>query len=310
MWMGGKLVSSASAGSIQASAELVVPRSMPIFIYVTRSRTLNSSFQRRPSRATHHSCSMPVSVITVSNETGTVPVASAEVSFTSMGESSSSSSPKVFDQRAWRIVLAHGGGEEAELGRLADDQAELAIWNRHRRSFFHAERGDGEGLERRGHTGHGGHGALDADIVRARYAAANAHAFAVARQAVISRAARDRMHEIFTGERLDGVETFLGQPAVENANEAVAHEARMQDAAIEQNMRGRGQAGWAAADALVLGGRGLLAQESRQVPGDGGVGGIGQSDFLQAEAALALRQVGAGDVGKEAFASMRSTSSR
>src|SRR5580704_9266023 len=40
-------------------------------IYATVSRTLNSSFQRRPSRATHHSCSMPVSVITVSNDTGT-----------------------------------------------------------------------------------------------------------------------------------------------------------------------------------------------------------------------------------------------
>ena len=37
----------------------------------TLSRTLNSSFQRRPSRATHHSCSMPVSVTTVSKETGT-----------------------------------------------------------------------------------------------------------------------------------------------------------------------------------------------------------------------------------------------
>ena len=38
MWMGGKLVSSASAGSIQASAELVVPRSMPTFIRATASR--------------------------------------------------------------------------------------------------------------------------------------------------------------------------------------------------------------------------------------------------------------------------------
>src|SRR5919202_4787373 len=37
----------------------------------TRSRTLNSSFQRRPSRATHHNCSTPVSVTTLSNETGT-----------------------------------------------------------------------------------------------------------------------------------------------------------------------------------------------------------------------------------------------
>ena len=34
---GGKLVSSASAGSIQASAELVVPRSMPTFMISVRS---------------------------------------------------------------------------------------------------------------------------------------------------------------------------------------------------------------------------------------------------------------------------------
>src|SRR5258708_2500145 len=56
--------------------------------WVMRSRTLNSSFQRRPSRATHHNCKMPVSVTTVSNDTGTVPVPSMEVRFTSMGESS------------------------------------------------------------------------------------------------------------------------------------------------------------------------------------------------------------------------------
>ena len=37
----------------------------------TVSRTLNSSFQRRWSLATHQSWSMPVSVMTVSNETGT-----------------------------------------------------------------------------------------------------------------------------------------------------------------------------------------------------------------------------------------------
>ena len=37
----------------------------------TRSRTLNSSFQRRPSLATHQSWSMPVSVTTVSSVTRT-----------------------------------------------------------------------------------------------------------------------------------------------------------------------------------------------------------------------------------------------
>src|ERR1700680_4313629 len=59
---------------------------------VTRSRTLNSSFQRRPSRATHHNWRMPVSVTTVSSDTGTR-CANASVAgrFTSMGESSSRS---------------------------------------------------------------------------------------------------------------------------------------------------------------------------------------------------------------------------
>src|ERR1035438_7761386 len=63
-----------SYGTRQASAELVVPRSIPTFTFAypfTFSRTLNSSFHLRPSRATHHNCSTPVSVMTVSNDTGT-----------------------------------------------------------------------------------------------------------------------------------------------------------------------------------------------------------------------------------------------
>jgi len=59
----------------------------------TRSRTLNSSFHRRPSRATHHSCSMPVSVTTLSKLTGTISVVSPLSNATSMGDNSSSASP-------------------------------------------------------------------------------------------------------------------------------------------------------------------------------------------------------------------------
>src|SRR5262249_39690848 len=60
----------------------------------TRSRTLNSSFHLRPSRATHHSSNTPVSVTTVSNETGTsCPVPSVAGRSTSIGESSSRSCP-------------------------------------------------------------------------------------------------------------------------------------------------------------------------------------------------------------------------
>ena len=93
--------------------------------------------------------------------------------------------------------------EEAELGGLADDQTEFAIRHLRRGAFFHAERRDGQRFDRRGNAGHGGHGGFDSDVIRARDAAANAHAFAVPRRAVISRSARDRVHQIFAGERLD-----------------------------------------------------------------------------------------------------------
>ena len=94
----------------------------------TFSRTLNSSFQRRPSRATHHSCSMPVSVTTVSNDTGTTSDGIlARPKLTSIGESSSRSSPKSSIRSPGLIVLARRRREEAELRRLAHHQSELAI---------------------------------------------------------------------------------------------------------------------------------------------------------------------------------------
>ena len=71
---------------------------------------------------------MPVSVITVSNDTGT---SSADLL---LGSQLHFHRRKLFevvaevlDQRAGRIVLARGGAEEAELGGLVHDQAELAI---------------------------------------------------------------------------------------------------------------------------------------------------------------------------------------
>src|SRR5262249_37165734 len=59
----------------------------------TFSLTLNSSFHLRPSLATHQSCSTPVSVTTVSSDTGTSwPAPSAAGRSTCIGDSSSSSS--------------------------------------------------------------------------------------------------------------------------------------------------------------------------------------------------------------------------
>src|ERR1035437_477444 len=66
----------------------------PFHSCCTRSRTLNSSFQRRPSRATHHNCSMPVSVTILSKLTGTTSAVSPASKLTSIGESSARASPK------------------------------------------------------------------------------------------------------------------------------------------------------------------------------------------------------------------------
>ena len=56
--------------------------------------------------------------------------------FTSMGDSSSSSSPKSSIIAPAAIVLAHRRAEEAELGRLADHQAEFAVRDALRRCLL------------------------------------------------------------------------------------------------------------------------------------------------------------------------------
>src|SRR5450432_1883026 len=78
-------VGQGGIGSAQVDAD---------FHAATRSRTLNSSFHLRPSRATHQSCSIPVSVTTDSKPTGTTSTLSPASKLTSTGESSSSASPK------------------------------------------------------------------------------------------------------------------------------------------------------------------------------------------------------------------------
>src|SRR5262245_29981007 len=82
----------------------------------------------------------------------------------------------VLDERAGRIRLADRRRQEPELGGFADRQAELAAGNRRARALFHPERDDAERLERRRQAGHRRQRALDADVVAARRAAANADA--------------------------------------------------------------------------------------------------------------------------------------
>ena len=67
-------------------------------------------------------------------------------------------------------------------------------------------------------------------------------------------------------------------------------------------MGGAGQAAGSAPHAALLGGGRLLAEETRQVSGHGGIGGVGQSHFLQAGAALAGGHIAARYGGEEAVA--------
>ncbi len=73
----------------------------------TLSRTLNSSFQRRLSRATHQSCNRPVSVTTVSKETGTTSEeASPRAERNLHRREFLDLAAEVFDQIAGLVVLA------------------------------------------------------------------------------------------------------------------------------------------------------------------------------------------------------------
>ena len=144
-------------------------------------------------------------------------------------------------QRAGCVVLADGGVEEAELGGLADDEAELAVGEFESVPSSIPNGDDGERFHGRGHAGNGGHGAFDADVVRARHAAANANAPAAARQPVISGAASHGVHQILAEQRLDGGLASCCEPAVQDFEDALRTSCGTQDAAIEQDVRGRRQ---------------------------------------------------------------------
>ena len=54
----------------------------------------------------------------------------------------------VLDERAGRVALARARAEEAELDRLAEDQAEFLCGHIGLGALFHAEGDDAQGLER------------------------------------------------------------------------------------------------------------------------------------------------------------------
>src|SRR5215207_2172926 len=159
----------------------------------------------------------------------------------------------VLDEAADLVGLAHRRAEEAELGGLADHEAELAPGDGGLRPLLHAERHDAQRLERGGQPRHGRHGALDADVVGARRAAADADAAAALGTAVVGRAARDGVVEVgrFQHAALaERLEAFGLEPRVEHLDDARAQHAGLHHAAVEEDVCRAGEAARAAADGV------------------------------------------------------------
>jgi len=109
---------------------------------------------------------------------------------------------------------------------------------------------------------------------------------AASSQAVIGGAARDGVHQVLPARGLTG---SMPSAASQESSASVMRwrtRAALRTPSVEQNVGGASQAARPAAYGAVLGGGGLLAEEARQLASDGGIGGVGQSDFLQAGAAL------------------------
>ncbi len=102
-----------------------------------------------------------------------------------IGDSSSISPSHSSTRVPTRVAAASGGAEEAKLGRLADDEAELLAGHVGLGAFLHAEGHDAQRLDRRRAAGHGGQRGLDADVVGPGRAAADADALAAPHQAVV-----------------------------------------------------------------------------------------------------------------------------
>ena len=121
----------APRASAQASAELVVPRSMPTMKrgagLVVRARAPGCSTRassagcRRARRTTARAC-RPRSRGSRASPARDVVLRPSTCSVTSSGLSSSRSSPQSSISVPAAIALAHRGAEEPELGRLADDR--------------------------------------------------------------------------------------------------------------------------------------------------------------------------------------------
>src|SRR6202007_2685159 len=87
------------------------------------------------------------------------------------------------------VAASYRGGEKPKLRRAAGDKAELASLNQQFRAFLHALRDNTQRLQRRLVARNGGDRSFHSDVIGARRAGLDAHAFASGTVAPVDRAA-------------------------------------------------------------------------------------------------------------------------
>ena len=122
------------------------------------------------------------------------------------------------EDEAGGVGSAGGGAEEAELGGLADDQAELGAGDLGLGAFLHTHRNDADGLDWRFDARDGGGGGFHADVVGPGDPSSNPDASAGADGSVVGGASGDGEVEVGGFQEGNG---FAG-PGREDLHESVA----------------------------------------------------------------------------------------
>ena len=244
MWIGGKSAFF-GFGRIDVGQRRVGCAQIDADVHAaTRSRTLNSSFQRRPSLATHQSCSMPVSVTTVSNVTRAI--------------APSSPLRQVYlDGREFfeliRHLLEHAPGASslrtAEVKKRNSAGSPTIRPNSRSGNLWSVPSSMPNGATVSALSG-AGSPARQASRFRSRRNTCAAMPPRMrtplpgSRETVIGRAAGDGVHQIFAGKHLDR------RACLQRAShwfkcleDAIAYDAGAQDAAVEQDVRRSGELG-------------------------------------------------------------------
>src|SRR6266568_8971702 len=187
----------------------------------------------------------------------------------------------VFQQGTGVILFADAGTEESKFNGLTNDKTKLAVRNRGFGAFLHAKGNDAKCFEWSFHTRDSGHGALDSNVVTAGGATADAYAVTSTCFAVVSCTARYSVLQVRCFQYLfcpKRIISLLLQPAVQHLNHAVAQHGCFHHAAVEQQVRRTCHSAASSPNVGLLRTiASLLGQEAREVPGDRGVGRVGQA---------------------------------